>query len=137
MLVDLMTTTSARSLATSRLVAFVATTNADNAKEFYADLLGLTLESEDDYALVFDANGTMLRIQKTESVTPPAYTVLGWHVDDIARLATSLAEQGVQFERFAGLEQDDLGIWTTPGGSRVAWFKDPDGNILSLTQFVR
>jgi catechol 2,3-dioxygenase-like lactoylglutathione lyase family enzyme len=123
-------------LATSRIVAFAATTNADKARTFYGDVLGLRLVSDEPYAVVFDAHGTMLRVQKVESVSPPPYTVLGWQVDDIAGVVGHLVEQGIRFERYVGLQQDDHGVWTTPVGSRVAWFKDPDGNVLSLTQFT-
>jgi predicted enzyme related to lactoylglutathione lyase len=123
-------------LGTGRIVAFAATTNAERARAFYGEVLGLRLVSDDGYAVVFDANGTMLRVQKTADVTLVPYTSLGWQVDDIAVVARRLAERGVRFERYSGLEQDDLGVWTTPGGSRVAWFKDPEGNILSLTQFA-
>ena len=114
-------------------MAFAATANPEAARAFYGDVLGLHLLGDEPYAVVFDANGTMLRVQKAESVSPPPYTVLGWQVDDIAAMARHLAERGVRFERYPGLEQDQLGVWTTPGGSRVAWFTDPDGNILSLT----
>jgi predicted enzyme related to lactoylglutathione lyase len=123
-------------LAGSALIAFVATTSAERARAFYKDALGLALQSEDPYALVFNAHGTMLRVQKVESVQPPPYTVLGWQVGDITQAVQALAERGIRFERFAGLEQDDLGIWTTPNGSRVTWFKDPEGHVLSLTQFA-
>jgi predicted enzyme related to lactoylglutathione lyase len=117
-------------------IAFVATTSAERAKAFYADALGLRLRSEDPYALVFDAHGTMLRVQKVDRVQPPPYTVLGWGVADIARAVQALSQRGVEVERFPGLDLDDLGVWTTPDGSRVAWFKDPEGHILSLTQFA-
>ena len=117
------------------LVAFVATTNTERARAFYGDALGLRLESEGPYALVFDAHGTLLRVQVVQSVQPPPYTVLGWGVADIAEALRGLTSRGVQFERFPGMQQDELGIWTTPDGSRVAWFNDPEGHILSLTQF--
>lgn len=123
-------------LGEQRLVAFVATTSAERAKAFYGDALGLRLQSEDPYALVFDAHGTMLRVQKVAMVQPPPDTVLGWDVADIARAVQALTVRGVPFERVPGLEQDELGIWTTPDGSRVAWFKDPEGHFLSLTQFA-
>ena len=77
----------------------------------------------------------MVRIQKVETVTPAAYTVLGWHVADVAATIRSLRVKGARLERYGGLEQDDLGVWTSPSGPRIAWFKDPDGNVLSLTQF--
>jgi catechol 2,3-dioxygenase-like lactoylglutathione lyase family enzyme len=121
-------------LGSSKLVAFVATTNAERATAFYRDRLGLRLVSDEPYALVFDAAGTTLRVQKVQAHTPLPFTALGWVVNDITAMVGRLAESGTRCERFPGLQQDSAGIWTTPGGSKVAWFKDPDGNLLSLTQ---
>jgi catechol 2,3-dioxygenase-like lactoylglutathione lyase family enzyme len=120
-------------LGTTRLVAFIATTEATRARAFYEGTLGLTV-SDEDYALVADVNGTMLRIQKVERMTPAPYTALGWEVVDIAATVADLAARGVVFERYGFLEQDAAGIWTAPSGAMVAWFKDPDGNVLSLTE---
>jgi catechol 2,3-dioxygenase-like lactoylglutathione lyase family enzyme len=118
------------------IVAFVATTQPAVAKPFYARTLGLRLVSEDGFALVFDAAGTMLRVATVAAPLQPAgYTVLGWHVPDIERAVRGLQAAGVAFNRYEGLGQDDLGIWTAPSGARVAWFADPDGNTLSLTEF--
>ena len=117
------------------IVAFVATTMPDRAKEFYANTLGLRLLSEDGFALVFDAGGTMLRVAIVRELQPAGYTVLGWTVPDIRRSIQELVNRGVQFRRYEGLEQDELGIWSSPSGARVAWFGDPDGNTLSLTEF--
>ena len=122
-------------LSTSSIIAFAATKNPDRARQFYEDVLGLGLVADEPFALVFDANGTMLRIQKVEQVSPPPYTTLGWHVDDISETVRGLAAKGVTFERYPGLDQDELGVWTSPAGARVAWFKDPDENTLSLTHF--
>jgi len=122
-------------LGSSRVVAFVATAAPARAKAFYANTLGLSLVSEDSFALVFDAGGTMLRVSIVQEVRPAGYTVLGWMVPDIGVAVRDLAQRGVRFQRHDGLEQDAQGIWTAPGGARVAWFHDPDGNILSLTQF--
>jgi catechol 2,3-dioxygenase-like lactoylglutathione lyase family enzyme len=122
-------------LSTSPIIAFAATKDPQRARQFYEDVLGLGLVADEPFALVFDANGTSLRIQKVEQVSPPPYTTLGWQVDDIAEIARGLAVEGVSFERFEGLEQDELGVWTSPGGANVAWFRDPDANLLSLTQF--
>jgi hypothetical protein len=83
---------------------------------------------------VFDANGTMLRVTAVPELKPAGYTVAGWLVDDIGAAVRSLRDAGVDFRRFEGMDQDDLGVWTTPGGDKVAWFNDPDGNVLSLTQ---
>lgn len=117
------------------LIAFVPTRNADRAKMFYRDLLGLHLVSEQlPFALIFDAHGTMLRVTVVRELTPPPYTTLGWEVPDIHDAAAALAEKGIQFERYPNMSQDELGIWTAPGGSKVAWFRDPDGNTLSLSQ---
>jgi catechol 2,3-dioxygenase-like lactoylglutathione lyase family enzyme len=123
-------------LATSRLVAFVATAQPDQARAFYRDVLGLTLVSDDPFALVFDANGTTLRVAKVDALAPQPFTVLGWVVPEIAATIRQLLERGVSFERYdaMGMAQDDLGIWTAPGGAQIAWFKDPDGNTLSFTQ---
>ena len=122
-------------LNTSKIVCFVATQNPASARTFYEKTLGLTLMDDGPFALVFDANGTMLRVQKVEAFIPANHTVLGWQVPDIRAKTVELRKRGVRFERFEGLQQDESGIWTTPQGAKVAWFKDPDGNTLSLTQF--
>ena len=93
----------------------------------------LTL-GDDRFALVFDSNGTQLRIQKVEKVQPPPFTVLGWQVPNIREAVAGLSKLGVVFERFSFLQQDDLGVWVAPGGTQVAWFKDPDGNLLSVAE---
>ncbi len=121
-------------LSTAKLVGFVATTKAPEAKKFYGEVLDLALVEDSPFALVFDANGTTLRIQKVQALSPFGYTALGWEVGDIDGLVQSLNKRGVRFERYSGLAQDDAGIWSAPGGARVAWFKDPDGNTLSITQ---
>ena len=121
-------------LTDANLVAFVATANPDRARAFYRDRLGLTLIDEHDFALVFDSAGTTLRVQKVQSVAPIPYTALGWRVADVHASIRSLVERGVSFQRFPGIDQDDDGVWTTPDGIAVAWFKDPDGNLLSLSQ---
>ena len=122
-------------LSDHSLIAFVATSQPDRAKEFYGDTLGLSLVAEEmPFALVFDAAGTMLRVTIVAKVHPAGYTVLGWQVPDIVVAATALQEAGVRFERYPGLQQNELGIWSAPGGAKVAWFKDPDGNTLSISQ---
>jgi catechol 2,3-dioxygenase-like lactoylglutathione lyase family enzyme len=118
----------------NKIVAFVATKNAAKAKSFYRDKLGLKFVSDDGFALVFDIDGTTLRIAKVKDFTPAGFTILGWEVDAIEKAVSQLVTKSVIFERFPGLTQDDLGIWNAPGGAKVAWFKDPDGNILSLSQ---
>jgi catechol 2,3-dioxygenase-like lactoylglutathione lyase family enzyme len=123
-------------LDAGRLVGFVPTVDLSRARAFYADTLGLRVVDESDYACVFDANGTMLRVTPVRKLARARYTVLGWSVDDIDATVRSLTDAGVGFEHYRGMDLDALGIWTAPGGSRVAWFRDPDANLLSLTQFV-
>ena len=122
-------------LNTAPLIGFIATTDFSHARKFYGDLLGLKIGAESPFALDIDAAGTMLRVIKVEQVKPAPYTVLGWSVPHIGKSAAQLSDKGVAFERYPGMQQDDLGIWTSPSGARVAWFKDPDGNVLSLTEF--
>jgi len=122
-------------LGSEKLVAFVATRDPHLAKKFYRDTLGLRLVSEDQFALVFDVAGTMLRVTRVRDLAEANYTVLGWEVRDIVQAAKQLQTAGVALERYAGMKQDELGIWNSPSGARVAWFKDPDGNTLSITQF--
>ena len=117
------------------LVAFVGVTDPARAKAFYQGTLGLRLVSEQlPFALDFDANGTELRVSLVQQVVPAGYTVLGWQVADIEDEVKSLVSAGVVFERYPGMAQDELGIWKSPSGARVAWFKDPDGNTLSVSQ---
>ena len=117
------------------IVAFVATTTPARAKEFYANVLELSLLSEDGFALMFDAGGTKLRVAIVREHRPAGNTVLGWIVPDIRRSLQDLTSRGVKFNRYEEFEQDEFGIWTSPSGARVAWFGDPDGNTLSLTEF--
>jgi len=122
-------------LTTSDVIAFSSTTDLAKARTFYEGVLGLPVVDENAYACVFDANGTMLRVTAVARVAQPGYTVLGWSVTDIADTITELEARGVAFTRYDGMEQDAHGVWTTPNGDRIAWFADPDGNVLSLTQF--
>jgi catechol 2,3-dioxygenase-like lactoylglutathione lyase family enzyme len=116
-------------------MAFVPSTNLDRSLDFYADTLGLELEGRDQFALQFRAgNGTGLRVTLVQEHAGAPYTVLGWRVEDIQRSVRELAERGVAFQGYDGMEQDELGVWTSPSGARIAWFKDPDGNTLSLAQ---
>ena len=121
-------------LRSAELQAFVAATNAEAAKEFYRAVLGLELVEDTPFAVVFQSNGTILRIQIVEEVTAPAYTSLGWVVSDIFSAVKSLVAKGVTFQRYGGLAQDEHGVWESPSGAKVAWFLDPDGNTLSLTE---
>jgi catechol 2,3-dioxygenase-like lactoylglutathione lyase family enzyme len=123
-------------LARCRVMAFLATATRDGrrARAFYEGTLGFAVCSDDEFALALDAGGTMLRVQKVAAFVPHPFTALGWEVADVAATVDDLRRRGVAFERFAELEQDDRGIWQAPSGARIAWFKDPDGNTLSLTQ---
>ncbi|GAB1343167.1 VOC family protein [Gemmatimonas sp.] len=121
-------------LAANSPIAFLATANPDGARSFYADTLGLTLRSEDDFSLVFDLAGIPLRLQKVRELQPQPFTALGWHVADAAHTVAALRARGVTFERYPFLSQDEHDIWDAPGGARIAWFKDVDGNLLSLTE---
>ena len=121
-------------LESSDLVAFVAATDLSRARAFYEQTLGLPVVEHNDFACVLDAHGTMLRVTAVPKVAQPGYTVLGWRVGDIAASVRELTARGVIFLRYDGMNQDEDGIWTTPSGARVAWFADPDGNTLSLTQ---
>ena len=121
-------------LGNQTLIAFVATSHAARARTFYEQTLGLSLVSDDPFAIVFDANGTTIRVQKVEGLKPQPFTALGWLVDDLSAAVTALKQKRVLCERFPGMAQDENGVWVSPSGARVAWFKDPDGNVLSLTQ---
>jgi len=123
-------------LGSTNLVAFVPTRDAEKARAFYVDVLGLRFIKDDGFALVLDANGIMVRVAKAPEFKPAQFTILGWQVSDIEKMAAGLAKKGVHFERFGFFKQDELGIWTAPSGDKVAWFKDPDGNILSVSQHV-
>jgi catechol 2,3-dioxygenase-like lactoylglutathione lyase family enzyme len=122
-------------LSDQSIISFVATSDPDRAKKFYRDTLGLRLVSEEmPFALVFDAHGTMLRVTIVKKVISAGYTVLGWQVPNIVAAAKALSEAGVRLERYHGMQQDELGIWSSPSGARIAWFKDADGNTLSISQ---
>ena len=121
---------------TAKAITFILTRERPKAVAFYRDILGFPLVSEDMFAAVFDLNGTMLRISTVETHQASPSTVLGWEVPDIAETAKALKAKGVVFNIYDGFGQDDLGIWTSPAAdAKVAWFKDPDGNVLSLTEF--
>ena len=121
-------------LVNETLKTFVPTVKPRDAKAFYQDTLGLKLLSHDDYGIEFDSGGTLLRVAMVRELKPNEFTVLGWNVKDIKSEIRSLNQKGVVFQKYDFLEQDDLRIWTSPNNSKVAWFKDPDGNILSLSQ---
>ena len=123
-------------LANAAVIAFVTVSSPAHALDFYRDTLALKLIEETPYAIVFDCKGVMLRVAISQQVEPAPYTVLGWHVDNIEATVAEMQKKKIKFQQYGFLEQDDLGIWTTPDGAKVAWFADPDGNILSLTQFA-
>lgn len=124
-------------LGGSDLVAFAPTTDPAKARAFYEGVLGLHLASDEQpFALVFDAHGIMLRVTTVHELTPHPFTVLGWDVEDIEAIVDRLTAAGVKFKRYQGVnDKDPRGIWNSPGGARVAWFNDPDGNVLSVTEF--
>jgi catechol 2,3-dioxygenase-like lactoylglutathione lyase family enzyme len=122
-------------LSQYNIIGFVTIVDVARAKEFYGNTLGLRLINEEPpFALVFDANGIMLRLGMAKERPPAHGTVLGWNVPDIAATVADLGKAGVTFEHYSFLEQNELGIWTSPTGAKVAWFKDPDGNTLSLSE---
>jgi catechol 2,3-dioxygenase-like lactoylglutathione lyase family enzyme len=121
-------------LNANKVIGFVPTKDAERARRFYANVLGLRFVADDQFALVFDANGTMLRVVRVKDFTPFPFTLLGWEVSQIEKVVSGLEKKGVVFERYGWFEQDKLGIWTAPGGAKVAWFKDPDENLLSVSE---
>jgi catechol 2,3-dioxygenase-like lactoylglutathione lyase family enzyme len=116
------------------IIGFIPTKDLQKARAFYEGVLGLRFVVDDGFAAVFDANGIMIRVVKAGNFTPVQYTVLGWQVKQIENVVRTLQQRGLSFERFGFFKQDDLGIWTAPNGDRVAWFKDPDGNTLSVSE---
>ena len=120
----------------AELIAFVPTSDFGKARSFYQGVLGLPVVSEDRFALVLDANGTMLRVTHVQNFNPQQFTIVGWEVPNIEAAVTALMQRGVHFEKYGMPGEDERGIWHSPGGARIAWFKDPDRNVLSLTQFA-
>ena len=121
-------------LGSTNLIAFVPITDSQKSRAFYEGILGLRFVKDDGFALVLDANGIVVRAVKVKDFAPAPFTVLGWEVSKIENVVRELGKKGVRFEIFGFFKQDELGIWTTPGGDKVAWFKDPDGNTLSVSQ---
>ena len=124
-------------LAASPFMAFIPVSDLATARSFYVEVLGLELEDENPFAVILNSGGTMLRLTQVEDHRPQPFTIAGWEVPDICITVKVLVSRGVSFTRFDGMDQDERGIWTTPGGDQVAWFKDPDGNTLSITTFTR
>jgi catechol 2,3-dioxygenase-like lactoylglutathione lyase family enzyme len=120
-------------LGSAEFVGFIPVRDPAVARRFYVETLGLGVVEASPFALVLDSNGTTLRVTPVPELRVQPFTVAGWTVADVAATVRALSERGVAFERFEGMDQDELGVWTAPDGARVAWFKDPDGNILSLT----
>ncbi len=121
-------------LADFKLMAFLATADAARARAFYEGVLGLSFVSEDDFAVVYDAQGIELRLQKVRELTPQPHTALGWSVAGIDQVVRDIVPRCGRFERFPPMQQDAAGIWKSPSGARVAWLRDPDGNLLSLSE---
>lgn len=121
-------------LGNEEIMAFVSTTDLDRARAFYEGVLGLTVDEVSGFACVLRGGGRTLRVTLTETLTPQPFTVLGWLVPDIDAMVVELGQRGVEFNRYDGMDQDALGVWTAPSGGRIAWFRDPDQNVLSLTQ---
>ena len=121
-------------LQTWKIMPFVGTLNVEAARAFYGSKLGLKLIEESPYALAFDANGTTLRVTMVRELKPAGFTVLGWEVPDIAEAVGVLESAGIELKRYPGVVQDERGVWAAPGGAKVAWFEDPEGNILSVSQ---
>jgi catechol 2,3-dioxygenase-like lactoylglutathione lyase family enzyme len=123
-------------LSASKLIGFVPTTDSNRSRKFYEGKLGFKFVSDDQFALVMQAGESMIRIAKAGKFTPAQYTVMGWEVTDIEATVKWLTGRGVIFEKYPFVQDQEHGIWTTPNGDKVAWFKDPDGNVLSLSQHV-
>jgi catechol 2,3-dioxygenase-like lactoylglutathione lyase family enzyme len=123
-------------LTDASFTGFIPVRDIAAARAFYEGTLGLKVVDDTPFALVLDANGTMLRVTPVPELTPQPFTIGGWKVPDITATVRALTGRGVEFTRYDGMAQDDLGVWSAPSGDRVAWFKDPDGNTLSLTTFA-
>ena len=117
-------------------VSFIATARPDETQAFFSDVLGLKLIERSPFALVYSDSGHVLRIQIVQDLRPASYTVHGWQIANIVEEVVGLVAKDVQFQFFDHLPQDAHGIWTTPDGHKIAWFTDPCGNILSLTQYA-
>lgn len=124
-------------LSSNPIIGFIPTLDAARARAFYEEILRLTFVSDDGFALVFKSGVNMVRIARVQELKPPVYTILGWEVTNIVAEVTDLTAKGLVFTRYPFLppdQVDSLGIWSAPGGAKVAWFQDPDGNTLSLSQ---
>jgi catechol 2,3-dioxygenase-like lactoylglutathione lyase family enzyme len=122
-------------LTSAAPIAFLPSTDLDRSRQFFGDRLGLAVEEVTPFACVVRVGTTMLRVTKVDELRAQPFTVFGWEVPDIHVVLAGLAAAGITCVRYDGMDQDAAGVWTTPGGDRIAWFRDPDGNTLSLTQF--
>jgi catechol 2,3-dioxygenase-like lactoylglutathione lyase family enzyme len=122
------------SLSDADLVAFAPSIDLSRSRAFYEGALGLRLTEESSFAVAFDAHGVPLRVTAVEQRVAAPYTILGWLVPDIAAAIDALISRGITFNRYGEMDQDARGVWESPSGARIAWFEDPDGNVLSLTQ---
>jgi catechol 2,3-dioxygenase-like lactoylglutathione lyase family enzyme len=120
--------------ALGKMVGFIPSHDLNRSKFFYTQVLGFRAKGTDPFALVLDAHGDTIRVVSLQGFKPASYTVLGWAVSNISKVVAELRKKGVIFQRYDGMKQDAHGVWRAPGGSLVAWFKDPDGNVLSVTQ---
>jgi catechol 2,3-dioxygenase-like lactoylglutathione lyase family enzyme len=123
-------------LTVSKLVGFLTTTDYEKARAFYEGKLGFEFVSLDQFALAMRAGKNMIRITKAETFQPAQGTVLGWEVDDVRAAVLWLSSRDVVTEKYAFVPDQELGIWTAPSGAQVAWFKDPDGNVLSISHLA-
>jgi len=121
-------------LSTWKIMPFVGTTNAERSRAFYSGKLGLELIEESPFALVYNANGTILRVTLVNDFRPAGFTVLGWQAPDIEEAVRTLRAAGIEPKRYENVPQDANGVWTAPGGAKVIWFEDPDQNVLSVSQ---
>jgi catechol 2,3-dioxygenase-like lactoylglutathione lyase family enzyme len=121
-------------LAGAHVAAFIPSTDLERSRDFYVNVLGLELVDMNPYACVLNGLGATLRVTKVDDFVAQPFTVLGWTVADVHASVTDLVNRGVEFHRYAGMGQDDAGVWTAPGGAMIAWFRDPDGNVLSLSE---
>jgi catechol 2,3-dioxygenase-like lactoylglutathione lyase family enzyme len=120
-------------LTAGKMVGFLVTTDYEKARAFYEGKLGFKFVSLDQFALALRAGGNMIRIIRSETFQPAQGTVLGWEADDVRATVLWLKGRGVMTEKYAFVPDQELGIWTAPSGDQVAWFKDPDGNVLSIS----
>jgi catechol 2,3-dioxygenase-like lactoylglutathione lyase family enzyme len=135
-LVSYVVTPEALMLTAGRMVGFLTTTDYEKARAFYEGKLGFKFVSLDQFALALRAGENMIRISKSEAFKPTQGTVLGWEADDLRATVLWLKSRGVDSEKYAFIEDQELGIWSAPSGDQVAWFKDPDGNVLSVSHHV-